>query len=651
MRYQSTMACAALITALLSTPGFAASGKQRDAGMDALLELLSAKGVITSEEGAALREKSGGSATAGIKAMLELLQSKGSVSKEEAEKILKAAQGPAPRAVQAGETGEQQANEAPAGQEPAVAGKIAEEKLPEKEVRPVVEVLREQGVLGIDEAEQLKERIGTEWTPSEDDDFIAHDELDIEYSRTTLPKEALLGDITKLRHQGVITDQEAERVRKRFLQKLALERVTESIGVSMKNDMSTEVASRIIPIPDWTQRVKLGGDLRLRYRADLFDKNNGPFFKPDQSDVNPLGNSTIDRNYAQVRARFNLNFKISDDVTGVFGFATGNTTNPVSTNTTLGDSLNKKSILLDLAYLKWTPQPELTVWGGRFPNPWFGSDLVWDPDINFDGLAMSWKPAITSNLNMFFTTGAFPIQEFEPSGRDRWLFGGQVGANYTWRDKLAATFGAAYYHYLNIPGIKNGSGGTKGATDWSRLGFMQKGNTVFYLDADENLTQVTTAGYTGWNGYKGIAADFGELNMSLKLDYNIMGPYHVVFTGDYVNNIAYNSADVDARVGAKIKKATEGYQVGLAVGHPETTDAWMWKLMVNYKYLEPDAVLDAYTESDFHLGGTNAKGWILGADLGLYKNVWLNTRWFTANEVTGIPFSVDVFQLNLNARF
>ena len=61
--------------------------------------------------------------------------------------------------------------------------------------------------------------------------------------------------------------------------------------------------------------------------------------------------------------------------------------------------------------------------------------------------------------------------------------------------------------------------------------------------------------------------------------------------------------------------------------------------------------MDAFYESDFHLGGTNAKGWIVGGDVGVAKNVWLSAKWLTTNEISGPPFAIDVFQFNINARF
>jgi hypothetical protein len=499
--------------------------------------------------------------------------------------------------------------------------------------------------LGSDESEQIKERFGKKWSTADGDDFIAMKDQEIEYNRTTLPKEGMLANIAKLQHQGLIDAEESERIRLRFLQKLSLERVTDSIGENVQRDMRTEIAGKIMPIPEWTQRIKLKGDLRLRYRADLFDKNNAQILNPssNQSSTTPsFINSTVDRYYTQVRARLTLIAKVTDQVEAGIGLATGNTTNPVSTNATLGDSLNKKNFLLDQAYLKWTPLREFTVWGGRFENPWFGTDLVWDQDVNFDGLAVSWKPAVTNDLSLFFTAGAFPIEELETSSHDKWLYGGQIGVNYKYNDRLSATLAAAYYHFDNITGKATTLTDYQGATDWTRPKFMQKGNTPFYLD------QVFRNPYEGYLGY---AAEFKELNISTKIDYALDDNYYVTLIGDYVNNLGYNSSDVNARVGAALKKETEGFQVGVSVGKQETRAAWDWRVLLNYKYLEADAVVDGFTESDFHLGGTNAKGWIIGADLGLAKNVWLNTRYFTANEITGLPLAIDVFQLNLNAKF
>ena len=76
-----------------------------------------------------------------------------------------------------------------------------------------------------------------------------------------------------------------------------------------------------------------------------------------------------------------------------------------------------------------------------------------------------------------------------------------------------------------------------------------------------------------------------------------------------------------------------------------------WNVSAFYKYLESDAVVDAFTDSDFHLGGTNAKGYIFGGSYGVAHNVDLTAHWLSASEVSGPPYTVDVILLDLNGRF
>ena len=45
------------------------------------------------------------------------------------------------------------------------------------------------------------------------------------------------------------------------------------------------------------------------------------------------------------------------------------------------------------------------------------------------------------------------------------------------------------------------------------------------------------------------------------------------------------------------------------MGYPEIKNRWDWRVYGYYKYLEADAVIDAFTDPDFHFGGTNARGW------------------------------------------
>ena len=88
-----------------------------------------------------------------------------------------------------------------------------------------------------------------------------------------------------------------------------------------------------------------------------------------------------------------------------------------------------------------------------------------------------------------------------------------------------------------------------------------------------------------------------------------------------------------------------------ALGYPKPYRWGEWKVFGGYKYLESDATLDAFVDDDFHLGGTNAKGFTLGAEFGLWPGVTWRARWLSANQVTGEPFAADVAQFDLNVAF
>jgi len=78
---------------------------------------------------------------------------------------------------------------------------------------------------------------------------------------------------------------------------------------------------------------------------------------------------------------------------------------------------------------------------------------------------------------------------------------------------------------------------------------------------------------------------------------------------------------------------------------------WDWNVSIGYKYLETDATLDSINDSDFHLGGTNAKGYLIDAALGIAHNTYLQARWFSAVQVSGPPDGNDVLQIDLNTKF
>ena len=161
----------------------------------------------------------------------------------------------------------------------------------------------------------------------------------------------------------------------------------------------------------------------------------------------------------------------------------------------------------------------------------------------------------------------------------------------------------------------------------------------------------------------GLASKFQVFNATATYDFARFDPVHISLTADYSKNLGFDQQQILDRAqpvgGLKggivnydnLKPRTNAFQVRLDVGHPEMKKLNDWGVFLAYKYLERDAVLDAFTDSNFHLAGTDAQGWILGANYGLLPNTWLTARWMSTNEIDGPPLASDVLLVDLNARF
>ena len=389
--------------------------------------------------------------------------------------------------------------------------------------------------------------------------------------------------------------------------------------------------------PEWTKRIRFSGDIRLRYESNRFGGNNADFAQP----ANPtqVMNTKIDQNYFKYRVRFGAEAKVNEHLDAVIRLSSGNSSNPVSTNTSMNDYMNKDSALFDLAFLKWHPWKSLILYGGRMPNPWLSSDLVWDGDLNFEGIALRGRKPVTESWTPFLTVGAFPLQKYDFSEQGKWLTAGQLGLERKSGKGIDARIGASLYSFSNITGVLNDPL-NPGAADWTAPQFQQKGNTLINISSDPAVYKMA------------LGSEFREFNLTGTFDIGLWDPYHIVLLGDYVKNLGFDKSDVAQRTGnTNQPEETAGYQIGISAGHPSIQEFGQWKAYLYYKRLEADAVVDAFADSDFHLGGANSRGWILGTDYSLSKNSWLTLRLLTADEISGPPLAIDVFQIDITARF
>jgi len=91
--------------------------------------------------------------------------------------------------------------------------------------------------------------------------------------------------------------------------------------------------------------------------------------------------------------------------------------------------------------------------------------------------------------------------------------------------------------------------------------------------------------------------------------------------------------------------------VNFQAGNAALTQFGNWNAGVGYRYVESDAVVDGFCDSDFGGGGTNLKGYTVYGRFALSSRVWLALRWMSANSIAGPTYKDDVIQFDLNAKF
>ena len=431
-------------------------------------------------------------------------------------------------------------------------------------------------------------------------------------------------------------------------------------------------------IPPWVRGLSVEGDIRVRAQGDIFDAGNvpaevyrsqvdSPAWSPD------LTNTQLSRQRLTLRARLGVNVNVSDEVTGGLRIVAAGGTGPSSSSTTLGNNFNRLTATFDRAWLRWEPLFNLRFEGGRLPNPFFGSDLLWPDDLSLDGLAIRGEQDVMPGVFVFGTLGAFALEEFALTKSDKWLYGVQLGTDWAVTDKTQLRFAAAIYDFHKVEGVRESDpppGGARAGTiayqtSQYSSSVRQKGNTLI------NLNDPTSTAAPVW----GLASKFRPVNLSAAVTFAHLDPYLIGLSLDYVKNSAFDLADIRKRAGTSavddLSARTRGYQLRAQFGSPKLAERGNWQTFVALRKFERDAWVDAYTDTTWHLGGTNYKGFSIGASYALARNTNFSARWTStrnlddgqrflavpgdptsvSGNLSSAPLKIDVIQLEVSSRF
>lgn len=420
-------------------------------------------------------------------------------------------------------------------------------------------------------------------------------------------------------------------------------------------------------LPAWLDRIALNGELTLRFENDLFRQPcsatnttgcNVPAPQYDEITGLALNNTTTDRQQLRLRAAEGLTVKVNESVQAEVRLSTGSATNPVTNFQTLGNMFTRPTISLDRANFQYRPADWLRVQGGRFSNPFFGTDLLWYERLGFDGVAVDAHRLVAPGALVFGTIGAFPLQDIEPSSttdvKSKWLYGFQAGGKWLANEHDSVTSALAYYNFTHVEGMPNDATGSNSFNSLSVPTFMQKGNSLFNVN-----------GLNGGTAQYALASQFRELDWTTLLDLGSWRPVHVTWLLDVARNLGFDQNEITRRTAGlatdpvltaagltqPLQARTKAYGTRVTVGKPRIEERGQWQAYAGYKYIQRDAVLDAFTDPDFHLGGTDARGWLAGGAYGIDRDTWLSLKYLATEAIDGPPLSIDVLQLDFNLRF
>ena len=416
-------------------------------------------------------------------------------------------------------------------------------------------------------------------------------------------------------------------------------------------------------LPEWLSRVRVFGDVTIRGQGDLYPKDNSQYALLDYYAINQAGgfgrttfpflNTTQDRDRMRLRARFGVEGDLSNHLRAFIRLASGSLVDPGSESQTLGTYAQRYTVGIDQAYVVYDSSfgdklSLASAAAGRIGNPWFSpTELVYARDLTFEGAASTirfgWGAGGADRSHVYATAGGFPILEVPLVNQEnKWLVGAQIGTNLRWGDDGTQHFrlGVAYYDFLHVTGRQNSQDST--LLNYTAPAFIRYGNSVF--DISNSTTDPTVNLFA-------LAAHFRLVDIAANYDWRI-NRYSVALTAEAVRNIGYNRKEVELLTGQTMPSAENtGYVGEVSFGDPIVDQFAKWRAAGGYRYVKRDAVLDAWTDADFHEGGTNARGYYVWTSFGIAKNTWLRLRYMSANEIDGPRYGLDIWQLDLNARF
>jgi hypothetical protein len=402
----------------------------------------------------------------------------------------------------------------------------------------------------------------------------------------------------------------------------------------VKDSASTPAGKLKLSTP--VTELEIYGDARIRYEV-----RNGETARPDT--LNSPGD-TFQRDRARYRLRLGLRGTLVDD--WFFGVRLETSTSARSTNITFGDdsqvngpfSKDSDRISVGQAYFGYKGLRDFTFTVGKMANPFITSSMVWDPDINPEGVAEQWKhtfnwsygggstsagaasyskdgktvatAATTSeptkmSIDLYANFAQFVYDDTNPENpigpnptglpqNDSYLLGWQIGAKINFPHNLYFQLSPTLYNYTST--------GDSFATSFSGDPTFVDGSGVKVTPNQTGVNNLLVFDIPMELGWK-----VGELPM------RVFGEYARNFSGADRARAAGNPDKTDS---------VNAYQVGMGIG--KLKEKGSWEVKGFWQHAEQFALDPNLVDSDIFDSRVNMEGFAFSVGYAITDAVYTN---------------------------
>lgn len=370
----------------------------------------------------------------------------------------------------------------------------------------------------------------------------------------------------------------------------SVQSVTSSLQAQAKQDRT-----QLEAFQNLLGRFRLSGDIRVR--GESYSQTG-----------------TQDRDRARIRVRLGIDGQLNEDFVGGIALATGSLGDPTSSNETLTNVFDRKTIALDRGFITYSPvaHPWLSLTGGKFVYQWQRTSVTGDPDVNPEGF----DEKLSFNYNGFvqnLTVQALELVYNESStGPDSYVLGAEAQTrlhagpwtstvsvlNEHWNNpdallqqsafSVAATStGSTTAGSFPVPGEGQGCSANGSLPKFAPCAFAPNGLT--------NATSIDASGkphfYSGFD-LLDLIANSQIQTRSARFPINLLVEYEQNLDAATHPLSAISKNAVLTNLGSQSKEYGADFSVGRAVRRNDLLFGYAWFRQ------EQDAVLASIAESD-----------------------------------------------------